>query len=66
MLLLLLQLRLLEHSVLIFCIFRCDSSSTSHNVSPNKMDTSYNDVIRVLGYVVMINVTDDLDVVFLI
>ena len=30
----------------------------------NKLDTSYNVVIRVL-YVVMIDVTDDLDVVFL-
>ena len=30
----------------------------------NKLDTSYNVVIRVL-YVVMINFTDDLDVVFL-
>ena len=30
----------------------------------NELDTSYNVVIRVL-YVVMIDVTDDLDVVFL-
>ena len=33
MLLVLLQFRLLDHSVVIYCNFSCDSSSISHNVS---------------------------------
>ena len=64
MLFLLLQFRLLKHFVLIFCILSAIAAPQVTMSVLNKLDTSYNVVIRVL-YVVMIDVTDDLDVVFL-
>ena len=51
MLFLLLQLRLLQHSVVIFCIFfSCDSSSIGHNVSLSVCNEFYGSVMLLLVY----------------
>ena len=49
-LLILLLLRLLDHSVVIFCIFSCDSSSMGHNVSLSVRNKFYESFMLLLVY----------------
>ena len=50
MLLLLLKLRLLDHSVVIFCIFSCDRSSIGQPVGQSVRNEFYGSVLLLLVY----------------